>query len=140
VPAPTARSDERAAPPAQGPTPQTAQATSPGENRAARPPREVAERLARRQADTTRTPAGANATSTAERNRIDADRARVEAARSRPPVERAAATADDAAPVDTRANRRRAAADDTAADSGGSITCTERILALNLCGPSTRKE
>jgi hypothetical protein len=140
VPAPTARSDERAAPPAQGPTPQTAQATSPGENRAARPPREVAERLARRQADTTRTPAGAAATSTAERNRIDADRARAEAARSRPPVERAAATADDAAPVDTRANRRRAAADDTAADSGGSITCTERILALNLCGPSTRKE
>ena len=146
APGRVARSEERARPSAQVPTPQaqtppaqTAQAAPATETRPARVPREVAERLARRQAEATRAAAAdAAVTPSADRNRVDADRARAEAARTRPPVERVSAA--DEAPTEVRANRRRAAADETAADGGGSITCTERILALNLCGPSTRKE
>ncbi len=128
-PAPrVARSDDRPAPAAQA---------SAGETRPARVPREVAERLARRQAAASRTQDNAAVTPTAERTRSDTGRPRAESAgaagarRTREPGAEP--------PTEARANRR-SGTDETAADSGGSITCTERILALNLCGPRPRKE
>ena len=113
----------------------TAQASG-SEARPGRPPREVVERLARRQTPPVQAPADAAVASTADRNRSDGNRPRAEAAGSRPQAERLGAA--DEPPTDVRVNRRRAG-DDPAAESG-SITCTERILALNLCGPPTRKE
>ena len=123
-----ARADDRPAPAAQA---------SAGETRPARVPREVAERLARRQTPPARTPADAAVTPTAERTRSDTGRPRAEAAGQQARAERASPAAEPS--TEARANRRRGA-DETAADTGGSITCTERILALNLCGPRPRKE
>ena len=127
APSRVARNDADPAPTAQA---------SGSEARPGRLPREVVERLARRENPPVRTPADAAVASTTDRNRSDGTRPRAEAAGPRPQAERAGAA--DEAPIDARANRRRTG-DEPAAESG-SITCTERILALNLCGPPTRKE
>ncbi|MEO6743532.1 MAG: hypothetical protein ABIS28_15365 [Caldimonas sp.] len=132
VPTPTeprmARSEDRPAPTAQA---------SAGETRPARVPREVAERLARRQATANRSQDNAAVTPTAERTRSDTGRPRAESAGRPARAERGSPAAEP--PTEARANRR-SGTDESAADSGGSITCTERILALNLCGPRPRKE
>ena len=131
VPAPApnvAPSDDRPAPTARA---------SAGETRPARVPREVAERLARRQTPANRTQDNAAVAPTTEQTRSDTGRPRAESSGLPAGAERTSPVAE--APAEARANRR-SGTDETAAEAGGSITCTERILALNLCGPRPRKE
>ena len=131
VPAPApnvAPSDDRPAPTARA---------SAGETRPARVPREVAERLARRQTPANRTQDNAAVAPTTEQTRSDTGRPRTESSGLPAGAERTSPVAE--APAEARANRR-SGTDETAAEAGGSITCTERILALNLCGPRPRKE
>ena len=127
----------RLASPAATTDPAPAAQAPSSEGRPARVPREVVERLARRQTPPPeRAQDNAAVTPTAERTRTDTARARIDAAGPQARAERASPAAEP--PADARANRRRGA--EETADSGGSITCTERILALNLCGPPPRKE